>query len=62
MSTLTPTNEVYIRFGLLKLYSHSLSGKAVGFTLLRHNNTRSGKIYVEFSIGMHFSIEYYSKK
>jgi len=27
-----------------------LAGKGVGFTLLHHNNTRSGKIYTEFSI------------
>jgi len=33
-----------------------LAGKAVVFTLLHHNNARSGKIYLEFSIGRHFPL------
>jgi len=31
-----------------------LASKAVDFSLLHHNNARSGKIYAEFSIGTHF--------
>jgi len=30
--------------------------KAVDFTLLHHNNARSGKIYAEFSIGQYFPL------
>jgi len=33
-----------------------LAGKAVDFTLLHHNNARSGKIYREFSIDRHFPL------
>jgi len=32
------------------------AGSAVDFTLLYHNNARSGKIYAEFSIGTHFPL------
>jgi len=35
---------------------HSLGGKAVDFTLLHHNNARSGKIYANFSIGTYFPL------
>jgi len=34
----------------------SIAGKAVDFTLLHHNNARSGKTYAEFSIGTHFPL------
>ena len=33
-----------------------IAGEAVDFTLLHHNNARSGNIYMEFSIGMHFPL------
>jgi len=32
------------------------TGKAVDFTLLHHNNARSGKSYAEFSIGTRFPL------
>jgi len=37
-------------------HARRLAGKAVDFTLLRHNNARSGKIYIEISIGPHFPL------
>jgi len=33
-----------------------LAGKTVDFTLLHHNNARSGKIYTKFSTGTHFPL------
>ena len=33
-----------------------LVDKALDFTLLHHNNARSGKIYTKFSIGTHFPL------
>ena len=42
----------------LHAHLHRLDDKAVDFTLLHHNNARSGKIYAEFSIGAFFPLGY----
>jgi len=49
--------DAKILFNIFKLKQLTripwLAGKSVDFTLLHHNNARSGKIYTDFSTGVH---------